>query len=98
MKSPLLMCKHCKITWNGEVLTQGNFVELMSFRAVDANQWFLFERNSPSERPSVNPWRRRQSECVAHVSRFGEKILRDWSETATLKVEIEAAPVREPNL
>lgn len=49
------MCKHGEIAWNGEVLPQGNMAEVMSFRAVDINQWFLFETNSLGERPSVNP-------------------------------------------
>jgi hypothetical protein len=50
--------------WNGEVLPQGNLMEVMSFRAIDPNQCFLFETNSPGERSSVNPWRKRQSEGV----------------------------------
>ena len=63
------MCKHSEIAWNGEVLPQKNLVEVMSLQAVDVNQWFLFETNSLGERPSVNPWRRRQSEDATH----------DWS-------------------
>ena len=75
---------------------QGNLVEVTSFRAVGINQWFLFETNSLSERPSVNPWRKRQSEGVTHRWRFGEKILQDQGETATIEAEIGAVAVREP--
>lgn len=67
----------------------------MSFRAVDVNQWLLFETNSLSKRPSVNPWRKRQSEGVTHGWWFGEKILQDRGETATMEAEIGAVAVRE---
>ncbi len=65
-------------------------------QAVEVNPCFLFETNSPSESPSMNPWRRRQSEGVAHWWRFDEKILRDRGETATLEVKIGAVTAREP--
>jgi hypothetical protein len=79
------MCKQCEIASVGEVLSRKNLVEVLTFWQVDTNQWFLFATNSPSERPSVSPWRKRQAEGLADCWRFGEKILQNWSETATLE-------------
>lgn len=93
--SPLLMFKHGEMAWNGEVLSQGHLVEVVKYQVVDANPWLLFETNSLGESPSVDPWLRRQSEGVAHGWRFGEKILQDGSETATLETGIGAVTVRD---
>jgi hypothetical protein len=70
------MCKHCEIAWNGEVLPPKSRVEVMTFWAVDTNQWFLFATNSPSEGPSVNPWRKKHSEGLTRLIVWRENLER----------------------
>ena len=45
---------------------------------------------------NLNLWGSRQSECVAHGWRFGEKIMQDRCETVTLELAIRAVVAGEP--
>ena len=60
------MCKHCEIAWIGEVLSRKNFVDVLTFSAVDPNQCFLFKTSDPVERSGVGAWRKSQAEGVIH--------------------------------
>ncbi len=90
------MCRHCEIAWGGEVLSREEYLEFLRFWVVDSNQCCLFETKDPAERSSVEAWRKRQSESVAHGCKFGEKILLDRVLKATLEEKLEQLEQSRP--